>query len=118
MWLHQFDVISQSIMSGHNNMLYITIGIVPVYACKVCDALVAIGQPLTNVHETKWMPHVKWESDVAQSYTSSALTTNPGRPSSSIFSNGTAPVISNHLPLQRLMYSCALLPQTTLTNYI
>ena len=22
MWLHRFDVISQSIMSGHNNMLY------------------------------------------------------------------------------------------------
>ena len=38
MWLHRFDAILQSIMSGHNIN---TIGIVPVYACKVCDALVA-----------------------------------------------------------------------------
>ena len=43
-----------------------TIGIVPVYACKVCDALVAsCATALTNVHETKWTPHVKQESDVA-----------------------------------------------------
>ena len=41
MWLHRFDVISQSIMSGHNNMLINTIGIVPAYACNVCAALVA-----------------------------------------------------------------------------
>ena len=42
-----------------------TIGIVPAYACNVCDALVAIMQPLANVHETKWTPHVKRKSDVA-----------------------------------------------------
>ena len=29
-----------------------------------------VMQPLANVHETKWTPHVKRESDVAQSYTS------------------------------------------------
>ena len=34
-----------------------TLGIVPAYACNVCDAL--------DVHETKWTPHVKRESDVA-----------------------------------------------------
>ena len=39
-----------------------TIGIVPAYAYNVCDALV---QPLANVHQTKWTPHVKRESDVA-----------------------------------------------------
>ena len=26
-----------------------------------------VVQPRTNVHETKWTPHVKWESDVGQS---------------------------------------------------
>ena len=31
-----------------------------------------VVQPLANVHETKWTPHVKRESDVAQSYNSSA----------------------------------------------
>ena len=30
-------------------------------------------QPLANVHETKCTPHVKRESDVAQSYTSFAI---------------------------------------------
>ena len=30
-----------------------------------------VMQPLANVHETKWTPHVKRESDVAQSYNSS-----------------------------------------------
>ena len=30
-----------------------------------------VMQPLANVHETKWTPHVKRETDVAQSYTSS-----------------------------------------------
>ena len=44
-----------------------TVGIVPEYACTVCDALV-------NVHETKWTPHVNRESDVAQSYNSSGAT--------------------------------------------
>ena len=34
-----------------------------------------VVQPLANVHETKWTPHVKRETDVAQSYTSSACTT-------------------------------------------
>ena len=29
-----------------------------------------VVQPLANVHETKWTPHVKRDSDVAQSYTS------------------------------------------------
>ena len=48
-----------------------TVGIVPVYACKVCDAMVA-SCATTDVHETKWTPHVKRENDVAQSYTSSA----------------------------------------------
>ena len=32
-----------------------------------------VVQPLANVHETKWTPHVKRETDVAQSYTSSVL---------------------------------------------
>ena len=31
-----------------------------------------VVQPLANVHETKWTPHVKRETDVAQLYTSSA----------------------------------------------
>ena len=35
-----------------------------------------VVQPLANVHETKWTPHVKRENDVAQSYTSSAETTS------------------------------------------
>ena len=33
-----------------------------------------VVQPLANVHETKWTPHVKRETDVAQSYTSSDIT--------------------------------------------
>ena len=66
MSLHRFDVISQSIMSGYNNMLY-TIGIVPAYACNVCDALVVM-KPLANVHETTWTPHVKPESDQRTEY--------------------------------------------------
>ena len=33
-------------------------------------------QPLANVHETKWTPRVKRESDVGQSYTSSVSTNN------------------------------------------
>ena len=39
-----------------------------------------VMQPLANVHETKWTPHVKRETDVAQSYTSSAqaVVTHPG----------------------------------------
>ena len=32
-----------------------------------------VVQPLANVHETKWTPHVKRESDVAQSYNGSAV---------------------------------------------
>ena len=32
-----------------------------------------VVQPLTNVRETKWTPHVKRESDVAQSYISSVV---------------------------------------------
>ena len=32
-----------------------------------------VVQPLANVHETKWTPHVKRESDVAQSYNSSDI---------------------------------------------
>ena len=39
-YLHRFDVISHVIVTGHNELLN-TIGIVPVYACKGCDALVA-----------------------------------------------------------------------------
>ena len=30
-----------------------------------------VVQPLVNIHETKWTPHVKRKSDVAQSYASS-----------------------------------------------
>ena len=37
-----------------------------------------VVQPLANVHETKWTPHVKRETDVAQSYTSSAQTQEEG----------------------------------------
>ena len=33
-----------------------------------------VVQPLANVHETKWTPHVKRKTDIAQSYTSSAST--------------------------------------------
>ena len=33
-----------------------------------------VMQPLANVHETKLTPHVKRESDVTQSYTSSGNT--------------------------------------------
>ena len=50
-----------------------TIGIVPAYACNVCALWLRVMQPLANVHEPKWTPHVKRESDVAQSYTSSAF---------------------------------------------
>ncbi len=32
-----------------------------------------VVQPLANVHETKWTPHVKRETDVAQSYTISGF---------------------------------------------
>ena len=39
-----------------------TIRIVPAYAFNVCDALVA---SCANVHDTKWTPHVKRQSDVA-----------------------------------------------------
>ena len=47
-----------------------TIGIVPVYTCKVCDVLVASCATTPNVHETKWMPHVKRPCDVAYSSSS------------------------------------------------
>ena len=33
-----------------------------------------VVQPLANVHETKWTPHVKRQSDVAQSCKSSDYT--------------------------------------------
>ena len=33
-----------------------------------------VVQPLANVHETKWTPHVKRQSDVAQSCNSSVST--------------------------------------------
>ena len=45
-----------------------TIGFVSVYACKVCDALVANCATTDYVHETKWTSYVKRESDVGQSY--------------------------------------------------
>ena len=50
-----------SIMSGHNNMLY------KYYRnCSgICMQRLQVMQPLANVHEIKWTPHVKWESDVA-----------------------------------------------------
>ena len=38
-----------------------------------------VVQPLTNVHEKKWTPHVKRETDVAQSYTSSGHTRRQGQ---------------------------------------
>ena len=73
MWLHRFDVISQSIISVHNNTLYkyyrICSGIY-MHASFVMLWLQVV-QPLANVHETRWTPHVKRESDVVQSYTSS-----------------------------------------------
>ena len=34
-----------------------------------------VVQPLTDVHETKWTPHVKRESDIAQQYNSSDFST-------------------------------------------
>ena len=52
MWLHRFDVISQSIMSGHNNMLYKSELLRYMYV-KVVTLWLQFGQPLTNVHETK-----------------------------------------------------------------
>ena len=50
-----------------------TIGIVPAYACAFVMLWLQVVQPLANVHETKWTPHVKRESDVAQSYNSSDM---------------------------------------------
>ena len=48
-----------------------SIGFVPVcmhsrprFSCKLCNSSLV-------VHESKWTTHVKWESDVAQSYTGS-----------------------------------------------
>ena len=38
---------------------------------KFVSIWLQVVQPLANVHETKWTPHVKRENDVAQSYTSS-----------------------------------------------
>ena len=78
MWLHRFDVISQSILSGHNNMLY-KYYYYELFRYNIMHATfvtlwLKVVQPLANVHETKWTPHVKRQSDVAQSYTSSDLT--------------------------------------------
>ena len=42
--------------------------------------LLNLVKSLANVHETKWTPHVKRESDVAQSYTSSDFGQDPIRP--------------------------------------
>ena len=57
MWLHWFDIILLSIISGHNKMRYkYYIGFVSV---------IALG-----IHEPKWTSHVKRESDVTQSCTS------------------------------------------------
>ena len=53
-----------------------TIGIVPVHACHTCTLWLQVVQPLTKSHETKWTPHVKRESDIAQSYISSAKSLN------------------------------------------
>ena len=54
-----------------------------MHATYVCDALakkysvlwlwLQVVQPLANVHETKWTPHVKRPSDVAQSCNSSDI---------------------------------------------
>ena len=65
-YLHRFNVISQVIMSGTIICYIHTIGIVSVYACTVCDALVPSCATTANVHETKWTPHVKRERDAAQ----------------------------------------------------
>ena len=43
-----------------------TIGIVPVIHATFVTLWLQVVQPLTNVHETKWTPHVKRESDIAQ----------------------------------------------------
>ena len=72
MWLHRMDVISQSIMSGHNNMLYKYYrncsGICMHSLSVFVTPWLQVMQPLTNVQETKWTPYVKRENDVAQSY--------------------------------------------------
>ena len=46
---------------------------VSVYACRVCDDLVASS---LGIHEPKWTSHVKYPSDVAESYTNSASCDN------------------------------------------
>ena len=66
MWLHRFDVISQSIMSGHNNMLYKYYrNCSGIMHATFVTLWLQVMQPLANVHETKWTPHVKRETDVA-----------------------------------------------------
>ena len=41
MWLHRFDVVSLSFMSGRNNMRYKYYRFVSAYAYRVSDAFVA-----------------------------------------------------------------------------
>ena len=54
-----------------------------------------VVQPLTNVHETKWTPQVKRESqsDVAQSYISSAFNDKLG-PTVEACTSGALPDIN------------------------
>ena len=76
MWLHRFDIVSLSILLGAIICAINSIGFVSVYVCRVCDALIASCATIHNatvcVHETKLTYHVKQESGVAHSYTSSA----------------------------------------------
>ena len=59
-----------------------TIGIVPDMPATFVTLWLHVVQPLANVHETKWTPHVKRENDVAQSYTSSDALARYMRPQS------------------------------------
>ena len=60
-------------MSGYNNKLYKYYRNCSVMHATFVTLWLQVVQPLANVHETKWTPHVKRESDVAQSYTSSGM---------------------------------------------
>ena len=69
MWLHWFDIISLSIMTGSR---YIN----TMNCFAICmQGLSRFGYKLCNrslgVHEPKLTPHVKCPHDVSQSYTSS-----------------------------------------------
>ena len=75
-WYHSYYILFNQLshLDTRHNMLY--------KYCRNCSGIIMLAtfvtlwlqvvQPLANVHETKWTPHVKRETDVAQSYTSSA----------------------------------------------